>query len=89
MGRYFVCYMVQRNGQGCKLGLAVSRKVGNAVARNRVKRFLREYFRTHRAQFLVEDLQMVIVARPAAATASYAERKAALYTLFQRGGILE
>ena len=81
--------MVQRNGQGCKLGLAVSRKVGNAVTRNRIKRLLREYFRTHRAQFLLGDLQMVIVARPACAAKGYTECREDLYSLYQRGGVLE
>ena len=44
--------------QGCtngsvrtRLGLSVSRRVGNAVVRNRWKRIIREVFRTHRAEF--------------------------------------
>jgi ribonuclease P protein component len=32
----------------CRLGLTASRKVGNAVARNRVKRVMRDIFRRHR-----------------------------------------
>ena len=32
----------------CRVGLTVTRKLGNAVARNRVKRILREIFRTNR-----------------------------------------
>ncbi len=44
-----------------RLGLTVGRKVGNAVARNRLKRVLREFFRLH--QDLLED-QMDIVVVP-------------------------
>ena len=46
-----------------RLGLSVSRKVGSAVVRNRVKRLLREAFRTSAAA-LPPGLDLVVVARP-------------------------
>lgn len=52
------------NGLGVsRLGLSVSRKVGGAVARNRVKRLLREAFRAVQAE-LPCGLDLVVVARP-------------------------
>ena len=66
VGSTFICYVVRREGQGRKFGFAVSRKVGTAVVRNRVKRYLREFYRTHRA-WIDEDTHIVVVARPAAA----------------------
>lgn len=70
VGAAFICYVVRRESQGRKFGFAVSRKVGTAVVRNRVKRYLREFYRTHRAQ-IDEDTQIVVVARPAAAKVSF------------------
>ena len=49
-----------------RLGLVVSRKVGKAWARNRVKRRLREYFRMHRHAFAVH-VDLVVVAKKGAA----------------------
>jgi ribonuclease P protein component len=37
--------------QYCRLGLSVSKRVGNAVIRNRWKRLIREAFRKHRTEF--------------------------------------
>jgi ribonuclease P protein component len=64
--------MIRRDGQGRKIGLTVSRKVGNAVVRNRLKRYIREAYRTQRLE-LPEDAHIVVVARKAAAELSYPE----------------
>lgn len=49
-----------------RLGVTVSRKVGAAVQRNRVKRYLREYFRTHRQRFQVIGSVSIIAKRGSA-----------------------
>jgi ribonuclease P protein component len=43
----------------CRLGITVTRKVGGAVVRNRVKRVLRDVFRRHRTE-LRPGLDLVI-----------------------------
>ena len=53
-----------------RLGLTVSRKVGNAVVRNRMKRRLREWFRHHRRQ-LSNSVDLVIIVRPQGADLAY------------------
>ncbi len=46
-----------------RLGLSVSRRVGNAVKRNRIKRLLREAFRLHRSDWPA-GYDLVIVVKP-------------------------
>lgn len=53
-----------------RMGLSVSKKVGNAVVRNGVKRRLREIFRSKLPE-IQGDPDFVISARPAAAGATY------------------
>ena len=68
--RYFILLAVLREGDseaaGARLGVTVSRKVGGAVVRNRVKRRVREWFRRERSR-LEERADLVVIARPPAA----------------------
>lgn len=56
---------------GARLGISVGRKVGNAVCRNRIKRWLREYFRNHRAGIAAE-VDLSVVVKPGAAQLEHA-----------------
>lgn len=65
-----------------RFGLAVSRKVGSAVVRNRVKRWLREAVRRQRAG--VPPVDVVLIARPSSADAGLDALAAELASAFAR-----
>jgi len=66
--RHMVGLYVRRNDNNHRLGLVVSRKVGGAVVRNRVKRLFRETYR--RLESPPCGLDVVVIARGSAADAS-------------------
>jgi ribonuclease P protein component len=71
-GRLFSVHALPNATGEPRLGLSVSKKVGTAVKRNKVRRRLKEAFRFS-AQRLPDNLDVVISARPAAAEASFEE----------------
>ena len=56
-----------RESGRARLGVTVSRKVGNAVVRNRVKRRIREWFRRD-GSALAQGRDVVVIARASAAS---------------------
>ena len=67
--QYFLAIVCDRSNQYNRIGITVSKKVGNAVARNRIKRLIREYFR-HRKHSIPGARDINIIARKGLTTLS-------------------
>jgi ribonuclease P protein component len=66
-----------------RLGITVSRKVGNAVCRNRLKRWIRELFRQHNWRF-ERTVDMTITAKRRAGTLEHTQADRELLSIFAR-----
>jgi len=83
--KYLVMYY-RRDPLPVRLGVVVSKRVGKAVVRNRVKRLIKESFRHQ----VTSDMtgEFVIIARPKAASCSYEEISKAVEDLLKRAELV-
>ncbi|MCX7886995.1 MAG: ribonuclease P protein component [Verrucomicrobiae bacterium] len=86
-GRLLVLYGLVVPGEPRRVGIVASRRVGNAVARNRARRLLREAYRVNKHR-LLPNLQMVLVARSAIVACKLSEVEADLLELCRNNGLL-
>jgi len=78
--RYLVMYAVKNGGQANRLGISVSKKVGNSVVRHRIKRLVKEACRLHAEQF-GQGYDLVVIARKAAKGKGYSDIESAVMHL--------
>ncbi len=86
--KYLVMYVLENNMSGNRLGISVSKKVGNSVVRHRVTRLIRESYRLHENIFN-SGLDIVVIARNSASSVSYYEVESALLHLAKLHHILK
>ena len=78
--KYLVMYVVGNHTENNRLGISVSKKVGNSVVRHKVKRLIKESYRLHENIFN-SGLDIVVIARNNIYPISYEEIESALLHL--------
>ena len=78
--KYLVMYIHRNNMEKNRLGISVSKKVGNSVVRHRIARLLRESFRLNDEKFH-SGWDVVVVARVGAKGKNYSDIESALLHL--------
>ena len=87
--KYLVMYVLKKenpNGK-CRIGISVSKKVGNSVVRHRLTRLVRESYRLNECRFN-SSLNMVIVLRNSAKDKTFHEIQSAFLHLCEKHKIL-
>ena len=78
--KYLVMYVIENGLNINRLGISVSKKVGNSVVRHRLIRLIRESYRLNENKFN-SGLDLVVVARNAAKDKNYKDIESALLHL--------
>ena len=78
--RYLVMYVLPNQHMKNRLGISVSKKVGNSVVRHRLTRLIRESYRLSETRFH-SGYDIVVLARPVAKDKNYFEVESALLHL--------
>ena len=85
--RYLVMYVLKNNTENNRIGISVSKKVGNSVVRHRVTRLIRESIRLNEEKF-ARGYDIVIIARNTAKGKKYSDISGAFLHLGKMHGIL-
>ena len=85
--KYLVMYVLENQSNVNRLGISVSKKVGNSVVRHRITRLVREAYRLHQKE-LKSGYDFVVVARVNVKDCNYWEVESAFLHLAKLHRIL-
>ena len=88
VNKYLVMYVLKNNISENRLGISVSKKVGNSVVRHHITRLIRESFRLNK-NFIKDGNDIIIVARTNAKDKSFKENESAFIHLAKLHNIID
>ena len=86
--KYLVMYVLKNDTDMNRVGISVSKKVGNSVVRHRMTRLIRESYRLQESMFQ-RGLDIVVVCRASAKDKDYKEMESALIHLGKLHNIID
>jgi ribonuclease P protein component len=81
-------YTIKNNKPINRIGISVSKKIGNSVVRNRVKRLIKESYRNNKDRF-IKGYDIIYIARIGTSKLKYNDIEKSIFNLAKRGGILK
>ena len=80
--KYLVMYVLENGTDITRIGISVSKKVGNSIVRHRLARLIRESYRLH-ADEVMTGFDIIVVARTGLKNKDYFETESALLHLLK------
>ena len=85
--KYLVMYVLENRTDILRLGISVSKKVGNSIVRHRLTRLIRESVRLNSGK-IAKGYDLVVIARASLKGKNYSETESALLHLLKLHKIL-
>ncbi|OAB47500.1 ribonuclease P protein component [Paenibacillus antarcticus] len=86
--QFVVYWFRKKEVEQFRVGISVSKKVGNAVVRNRMRRMLKEIVRHHDVE-LIEHIDLVFIVRKGAITMPYKDMERSVLHVLRKASLLK
>lgn len=86
--KYLVVYILKNKTDQTRIGISISKKVGNAITRNRIRRRMKEIYRLKIDENIKKGYDLVFISRVAAKDANYKDIEKSMYSLVRKNGLL-
>lgn len=84
---FIVLFVLSNDLEGNRIGLSVSKKIGKAVKRNRVKRLFREVYRLNKDK-IIQGIDLIFLARKDVVKLDFSKMEKSILRLYKRARIL-
>ncbi len=86
--QFAVYWFRQKDADPIRLGVSASKKIGNAVVRNRMRRTVKEIIR-HMTDRIVPNIDIIIIVRKPAITMKYSDLEKSMNHVLKKAGLLK
>ena len=86
--QFVVYWSNQSNAKPFRVGISASKKIGNAVVRNRMRRLVKEIVRQMEQQIAI-NADIILIVRKPAVNMTYHELQSSIQHVFRKAGLLE
>lgn len=87
--RYLVMYILENKSGSSRIGISVSKKVGNAITRNKLRRRIKECYRLDIDENVKEGFDIVFIARVSSKDSEYKDIEKSIKHLAKKSNIIK